>query len=136
MVVAVGTLLPGAGAGEGDGEGEGEGGGSGVELMVKATAFELTTLPVPLPSGLLTVTLTVPAVVRRLAGMVTASWLVLLMLLGVSVAVPNDTVAPGSKALPWMIRVKLGLPVTASVVFSEKMLGGWYSKAPTSTVPL
>src|SRR5262249_53367471 len=146
IVVTVDKLLPGDGDGEGEGEGEGdgEGGGDGdVPLMTKVSEFEAKVCFgfAAVPSGLRTVTVTLPGAAKREAGITTVIC-VLLTLAGVRLAPPKATTAldvrvgPAKKLLPVRVSVRSELPALTVLGLNELSTGAWISKAPTSTVLL
>jgi len=84
--------------------------------MVKETPFDAW------PSGLATVTLASPAVVRSLAGIAAVSCVSLTKVVGRGLPF-HSTVAPGAKLLPVTVRVKAGAPTGAAAGASDVTVG-------------
>jgi|SRR5208283_2888081 len=79
--------------------------------------------PADVPPAVVTVTLAVPAVAIRLAGTAALS-LVALTNVVVSAALPHSAVAPETKLVPFIVRVKAAPPAVAELGFKLVIVGG------------
>lgn len=88
----------------------------GAELMVNVA-------PAEVPPVVVTVTLAVPTAAIRLAGTAAVSWLALTNV-AVSAVAPHLALAPATKFVPLIVRVKAAPPAAAELGFKLVMVGG------------
>ena len=92
-------------------------------VIVGGGGLTVNVAPAEVPLTLLTVTLAVPVVAIRLAGMAAVNWVALMKVVARAVA-PHEEVVVAVKFVPLMVSVKAAEPATSVVGFRLVMEGG------------